>query len=1017
MLIAAFGRECLMTRILTAILAIAFLSGGALSAEGLPRIPPTEPANALQTFRLQDGFRLELLAAEPLVTDPVAMVYDENGRAYVVEMNDYPFTDPSLDKAWEDQQSAPIGRVRLLEDDNGDGVFDRSTVFSEGLSWPTGIACWKGGVYVTATPDIWYLKDTDSDGKADVREQVFTGFRKFNVQAVINNLQWGLDHKLYAAGSSNGGSIVHKGSDGQPIALGRNDFRFDPNTGEFEVLSGGARFGNTFDDWGNRFICNIRNPVQHIVLEDHYLKLNPSVVAPTTIHDSADAGDAVPVFRISPPEPWREVNAARLAAENRAGTPRSEMNAVGFVTSAAGATVYRGGAYPEEYVGNVFVGEVAGNLLIRYRLEPDGATFRAVRTSEKEEFLASTDNWFRPVNLVNAPDGTLHLLDMYRETIEHPWSIPDDIKSQLDLTSGRDRGRIYRLVPPRYREGYTPPSRPQLGSATTPELVATLESPHSWWRETAQRLIFERQDALAVPFLADLVGRSPSPLTRLHALYSLDSLSALSDNDIRAALNDVSPRIREHAIRLAERHYHSFAEQIRSALRDRIAVLGDDVDARVRLQALLTLAAVNSHAAQPVARAAIHKSITDRWVRLAARLALTPATADTLFEYYISRRSLRQKPENLALLRELVEQVAARGQPADVDRVVHALLMRWNHVEIDADNEIFSLLLSLCERLPAGSALSDMLFELSDLSRHRIGEVNATALLVAGESQFPVERRVLAIRWLSCGPSESRNELIGKLLDIQQPQEIQRAAIDALAKSTHPHVADILLDCYPKLTPALREQIILVLLARTDRQIKLFHAIEAGMLAASDVPSVRRSLLLKSSDPATKSRAEKLFGNEATPAARRELIARYRAALAGPGDPAAGRTVFTRECANCHRLGGEGHDVGPALVTVRARTSPEILEHILDPNREVSPHFLEYVILQNDGTIKTGAIASETPTSLTLRQPLGKQETVLRSDIDTVTSSGKSLMPEGLEQKVTPDEMRNLIEYVRTATQ
>ncbi|MFO1094083.1 MAG: c-type cytochrome [Planctomycetaceae bacterium] len=208
----------------------------------------------------------------------------------------------------------------------------------------------------------------------------------------------------------------------------------------------------------------------------------------------------------------------------------------------------------------------------------------------------------------------------------------------------------------------------------------------------------------------------------------------------------------------------------------------------------------------------------------------------------------------------------------------------------------------------------------------------------------------------------------------------------------------------------------LVPLARTDRRAKLFDAIESGAIAAADVPPVRRSLLLKSGDPATKARAEKLFGSEATPAARRELIARYRQALAGTPDPAAGRVIFTRECANCHRLGGEGHDVGPALVTVRARTSAEILEHILDPNREVSPHFLEYVILQHDGTIKTGAIAAETPTSFTLRQPLGKQETVLRSDIDTVTSSGKSLMPEGLEQKVTPDEMRNLIEYVRTAT-
>ncbi|MBL8852008.1 MAG: c-type cytochrome, partial [Planctomycetaceae bacterium] len=198
---------------------------------------------------------------------------------------------------------------------------------------------------------------------------------------------------------------------------------------------------------------------------------------------------------------------------------------------------------------------------------------------------------------------------------------------------------------------------------------------------------------------------------------------------------------------------------------------------------------------------------------------------------------------------------------------------------------------------------------------------------------------------------------------------------------------------------------------------RLFDAIEAGAVAATDIPPVRRSLLLKSPDPAIKARAEKLFGSEATPAARREVIARYRAALDSPASPDAGRAVFTRECANCHRLGGAGSDVGPALITVRARTPAEILEHILDPNREVSPHYIEYVVLQVDGVIKTGAIAAETPTSITLRQPQAKQETVLRSEIETVTSSGKSLMPEGLDQKVSMEEMRDLIEYVRTAAQ
>jgi putative membrane-bound dehydrogenase-like protein len=445
-------RQAANAAVVIVLLATAFQ---AIADDFLPRVPPTEPAAAAQTIRLQDGFHAELIAAEPLVTDPVAMQYDENGLAWVVEMNDYPYSDPSHDQAWQEQTSEPLGRVRVLEDTDGDGVFDKSTVFADRLSWPAGLALWDGGVYVAATPDVLYLKDTDGDRKADVRRTVFSGFRKYNVQAVMNNLQWGLDHHIYAAGSSNGGD-VRRGDDGEPVRMGRNDFRFDPREEEFEVISGGARFGNTFDDWGNRFLCNIRNPVQQVVLPDRYLRRNPSLPVASALNDVAAAGDAIAVYQISPPEPWRVINAARQAADAATKPPHDSTAASGFVTSSSGVTIYRGAAYPPEFRGNAFIGEVAGNLVMRYSLAPAGVSFVGTRAHENVEFMASTDNWFRPVNFVNAPDGTLHALDMYRETIEHPWSMPDDLKARVDLTSGRDRGRIYRLVPPHRRRNSSP---------------------------------------------------------------------------------------------------------------------------------------------------------------------------------------------------------------------------------------------------------------------------------------------------------------------------------------------------------------------------------------------------------------------------------------------------------------------------------------------------------------------------------------------------------------------------------
>ena len=590
------------------------------AADPLPRIPPTEPKDVAKKFHTQQGFTMDLLAAEPLTTDPVAIAYDENGRAWVVEMSDYPYTDKANDVAFQDStKDLPIGLVRILDDTDGDGDFDKITIFARDLSWHTGIALFKGGAYIAATPDIWYLKDTDGDLKADVREKVFTGFRKFNVQAVMNNLAWGLDNKIYGAGSSNGGTIQTVGKDGvKPVTLTRNDYLIDPNTREFEAISGGARFGNSFDDWGNRYLCNIRNPIQHVVLPSRYLKRNPYLIAPAAVHDVAEAGDTLPVYRTSPPEPWRTLRAQRYLAENTV-IPRSETNQAYF-TSSSGVTVYRGSAYPPEFRNNVFVGEVAGNLIHRQALETTGVTFKSHRTEPNAEFATSDDNWFRPVNFINAPDGTLHVLDMYRETIEHPWSIPDDIKAMVDLESGRDRGRIYRLSPP----GFKPPKPPRLGSATTSELVALLDHPNSWQRETAHRLLFEKQDKSAIEPLRKL-ARNGSPLARLHALWSLHGLNALNDDDLLSALGDSSAGVREHAVRLAESRFATSPAVLTKA-----AALASDPEIRVRFQLAFSLGEVNSPAATAALRSLIDRDSDDPWMRVAILSSLASGADDVV---------------------------------------------------------------------------------------------------------------------------------------------------------------------------------------------------------------------------------------------------------------------------------------------------------------------------------------------------------------------------------------------------
>ena len=307
-----------------------------------------KPDESLKTFETVDGFHMELVGAEPLVQSPVAAAFDADGNLYVAEMRDYPYKPKP--------GHAPLGTVRLLRDTDGDGRFDQSQVFADGLLWAAGIAPWKGGVFVTAPPDIWYLKDTDGDGKADVRNKVYSGFGTQNQQAMVNNLTWGLDHKIYGAAAGNGG-IIRPANDlrGSGVSVDRTDFRFDPVTGGFEPISGSNQFGNTFDDWGNRFTCDESHPLSQPVLPRREMARNPFLTIPSAVDDIL--GGSVPIFRISPIERWRQIRSSRRIAHESARSAESAGASHHVVDAGAGVTVYRGSAYPAEFYGNIFIGD------------------------------------------------------------------------------------------------------------------------------------------------------------------------------------------------------------------------------------------------------------------------------------------------------------------------------------------------------------------------------------------------------------------------------------------------------------------------------------------------------------------------------------------------------------------------------------------------------------------------------------------------------------------------------------
>jgi len=965
-------------------------------ATELPRIPPTEPADAVATFTVAPGFRLELVASEPLIESPVACEWDENGRLYVCEMRGY-----------SEQRDDGLSRISLLEDTDGDGRYDRSTVFADGLLWPTAIFPYDGGLFVADAPDVFFLRDTDGDGKADEKTLVLTGFGTSNVQGLVNCFRWGLDNRLHLATSSCGGEIRRAAdpTDSPPVSIRGRDLAIDPRTGAFTLTSGASQHGMSFDDWGRKFVSHNSNHIQQVMYEERYVARNPFLAAPSPRAMIAADGPQAEVYRTSPVEPWRVLRTRLRVSGAVRGAVEGGGRAAGYFTGATGVTIYRGDAWPAQWQGIAVVGDAGGNLVHRKRLEGAGIELVARRIDRESEFVSSRDTWSRPVQFANAPDGTLHVIDTYREVIEHPHSIPPEIKQHLDLTSGRDRGRIYRIAP----EDFRLRPAPQLGAATTAELVGLLEHPNAWHRETASRLLFARQDAAAAPLLRRVVAESSVPLARLHSLCVLDGLDALDAALVRHALRDPTPGVRRHAIRLAEAF---FAEpEIVGA----VAALADDPDVDVRYQVAFSLGerAAMPAAVVPLARAALVKisgrDAGDRWMRVAIQSSAVDDATDVLTGLFAAAAAGGLTPEAAPLVEVLAAQVAAQDREGDVRRLV-ALLEPGEDIEA-------GVVIALARGLAVGLARSG-----STLARLRdagslagldgiVADLVARAARTAADPQASTAARMAAIDGLGMGRFSAVRATLEPLLDSREPVAIQAAAVARLGGFSDPEALEVLIDAWPSLAPRLKEAALEPLATRPDRALVLFAAIEAGRIPAADISEGRLKLLEASKHPDVAAGATRLLARAGS-AHRQDVLAIYAGCLSLDGDVDRGRLVFRAACASCHRVEGLGHELGPNLAAMKSRGPESILVNVLDPNREVNPLYMNYVCVTGDGRTVTGMLASETATSVTLRRAEGAEDMVLRADIEELRSLGQSMMPEGLEKQVDPQAMADLIAYL-----
>jgi len=974
--------------------------------ELLPRLKPLEPREALRSFQVEKGFRIELVAAEPDVVDPIAIAFDEHLRMYVCEDRDYPFP--------AEEGKEPIGRVRLLEDADGDGRYERSTVFAEHVHWPSGVVCWKGGVFVAAPPQIFYLKDTDGDRRADVRRVVFDGFGTAAAEDIMNNLKWGLDNRIYGVASYNGGEVRRTDDDrAKPISVRGSSFRFDPVTFKFERLPGTGDFGNCFDDWGNRFVTNAGMLLMHPVYSEPYLARNPHLNARDVLYRSASAKRDM--YSISQPEPWRVVrkrfwnrwvNTTRDMRASRFSD--AELAERGFVTGTAGAAIYRGSTWPVEYHGNSFTAEPAGNVVIRLRLESKGVTFDALPTSEKREFLASTDNWFRPVNVANGPDGCLYVCDMYRELIEDPSAIPKESLKLMDVTSGRDRGRIYRIVHESFN-GKPKASAQEavafglpLNERSTSALVAALESPNAWTRETAQRLLIQRQDTSAISLLRKVISNSDSPKARLHALWTNETLNGNDENTLLFAIKDRHPAVREHAVRFAERHMNSYPRVAKT-----IVTLANDENPRVRYQVAFTLGELTDRKAAINALATIAAQDADDAHIRTAVLSSAPKEAGELL-VALSNNEVFNSGSGGALLDQLVGVIASRGDKAEVDRTI--AFVASDHVPTDSKPIIA---LSLAEGLSrGGQSFRGAVDRQGNVVRTRIERLLDETRTTAADPQQGTERRCQSIQLMRHSPWEKVGSLLSSLLKAQEPVDIQLATIQSLSAFDNDEVASHLIAGWRGLSPAVRGEAAEALLARDERATALLEAIRDEKIPAANLDPLRQQVLLKHRNAEVRALAADVFGKIARPA-RAKVIENYRAALTLQGDAERGALVFRAHCATCHAKSNDGKLVGPDLATVQNRSPEQLLLQILDPNREVKPQYLNYQAITDEGRILSGIIVAESESTITLRRAEGAEDVIPRKSIESLTSSGLSLMPEGLEQNINPQQMADLLSFLQ----
>ncbi len=974
---------------------------------------PLPPSESARHMVMQPGFASELWASEPQITKPIALAWDVRGRLWIAETIDYP----------NELRPAEQGRdrIKICEDTDGDGRADIFTVFAEKLSIPTSFVFASGGIIVSQAPDMMFLKDTDGDDVADVRERLFTGWGIGDTHAGPSNLRYGLDNWIW-------GAVGYSGFDGvvggKRHKFGMGVFRFKPDGSVLEFV----RSSNN-NTWGLGFS-------------------EEGIVFGSTANRNASWHMAVPNRFYEQVRGW---SAARMEtiADSQAIHPITkkvrQVDQHGLYTAGAGHALYTARAFPKEYWNRVsFVCEPTGHLVGWFRLDGVGADFAARNLGS---FLASDDEWSAPIAAEVGPDQALWVLDWYNYIIQHN-PTPAGFKTgkgNAYETPLRDKrhGRIYRVIHTgsgRSKEvAKHARVRPRLGSVT--ELVDGLTGENQLWRLHAQRLLVEGGKAQATPGLLELVkSRSVDDLGlnvgAIHALWTLHGLGMIRLDDslvykeVMGALKHPSAGVRRAAVMVLP----GSASAARALLE---AGVLKDSDPQVRLAGFLALTEMppqKALAESVVAALRDESCLKDTWLREAAACLAARNHAEFLPAVLASRPSgssemgslLRIVSAHHASLSTTValfatlDALTGAPEPAQV-AVLDGFLSGWPESgNFKADGKIRTLLeglmksdsgevkarlLGLSKILGAADLFSKQTVEIVDGLKSQIADVS-----LADQSRVSAARELIRLQ----DQPETATAILNQIT-LQATPALATGLIATLGESRKAETSTAFLGAWKRFTPTQKRAAIGTLNRRAVWSQSLLDAVERREIARDELGPEHWQQLRLSTDVAVASRARALGATtNSISGDREEIIRKLMPVAKKPGDVQRGKEVYTANCAVCHVLGGVGNAVGPELTGIGSRERGDLLVEILDPNRSVEANYRLWNATTAAGETISGRLDAETATSVEILDLTGKKHVLMRKDVTALEAANVSIMPIGFES-LSEADLASLLEYLATS--